>query len=95
MPGQENIKDPFQHDQSQDSEAYVDEGAICRLGEVLRARRARSVFLVYDHDAYAASGAEPMMESQLDDYSVAGFADFIANPRLSLTFRPLTSASRT
>jgi alcohol dehydrogenase class IV len=86
MPGKDNMRDPIQHDPSQGrlptSETYVDEGAISRLGEVLRARRARSVFVVYDRDAYAACGAEAMMEPQLEGYTVARFADFTANPRL-------------
>lgn len=70
------------HDSRPTNETYVKDGAICRLGEVLRARHARSVFLVYDRGAYAACGAQATIESQLKDYAVVRFANFTANPRL-------------
>ncbi len=86
MAGKKSVKDDTLRDQTPDSlpsnETYVKDGAICRLGEVLRARRARSVFLVYDRGAYTACGAQAMIDSQLEDYAVVRFADFTANPCL-------------
>ncbi len=86
VPGKDNMTGRTQGDQSNGNltmnETYLEDGVIRRLGDILQERRARSVFLVYDRDAYAPCGAEARMEPQLREFAVTRFADFTANPRL-------------
>ncbi len=57
-------------------------GGLGRIGELLGAHEARSIFLVTGRGSYAACGAQAVLDEALSDYRVERFFDFEVNPKI-------------
>ncbi|RCS54893.1 iron-containing alcohol dehydrogenase [Bremerella cremea] len=60
----------------------MEEGALAKLGQILREARARQIFLVVDEIAWEHSGAGTVLKNDLQSVHVTRFSNFEPNPKI-------------